>query len=106
MVMASWAVGSYACGSVFGLVMMLVTATWLPPSWLAMLPQKFSVATTASRWLAIDGGLGAALVLQPASVAAVTAAKTRSAAGRMPKRNGRDVSDMERLLGHSALPAP
>jgi hypothetical protein len=26
--------------------MMLVTFTWLPPSWEAMLPQKFSAATT------------------------------------------------------------
>jgi hypothetical protein len=26
--------------------MMLVTLTWLPPSWEAMLPQKFSAATT------------------------------------------------------------
>jgi hypothetical protein len=26
--------------------MMLVSATWEPPSWLAMLPQKFSAATT------------------------------------------------------------
>ncbi len=29
-----------------GLVMMLVTVTWSPPTCLAMLPQKFSAATT------------------------------------------------------------
>ena len=28
--------------------MMLFTATLLPPSWLAMLPQKFSAATTCN----------------------------------------------------------
>src|SRR5581483_2306123 len=42
------AVGSYECGSVFGFTMMLCTATLLPPNWLAMLPQKFSAATTCS----------------------------------------------------------
>src|SRR5579859_5691623 len=37
---------SYSCGSAFGSVTMLVTLTCDPPSWLAMLPQKFSAATT------------------------------------------------------------
>ena len=29
-----------------GLVMMLTTSAWVPPSWETMLPQKFSAATT------------------------------------------------------------
>src|SRR5438105_558191 len=28
--------------------MMLTTCTWVPPTWLAMLPQKFSAATTCT----------------------------------------------------------
>src|SRR4029077_4855061 len=40
------AVGSYAWGSVCGLMMMLRTVACEPASWAAMLPQKFSVATT------------------------------------------------------------
>jgi hypothetical protein len=27
---------------------MLITCTWLPPSWVAMLPQKFSAATMST----------------------------------------------------------
>src|ERR1700736_942225 len=42
----SWGVGSYTWGSVFGLVMTLITWAWSPPSCVAMLPQKFSAATT------------------------------------------------------------
>src|ERR1035437_4433762 len=43
---ASVGVGSYACGSVAGLVMIDVSWTRAPPSCAAMLPHAFIVATT------------------------------------------------------------
>jgi hypothetical protein len=43
----SAAVGSYACGSVSGFVMIEVSLTWSPPTCLAIDPQKSSAATTA-----------------------------------------------------------
>ena len=66
--------------------MMLLTATLLPPSWLAMLPQKFSAATTRSRppfpvpvpTVALEP-----LLSQPASPAAIDAqASTTKMRGR------------------------
>src|SRR5437660_5502468 len=37
---------AYSWGSAFGSVTTLWTSAWLPPIWAAMLPQKFSAATT------------------------------------------------------------
>src|SRR5437879_4223773 len=37
---------SYSWGSALGSVTTLCTVTFVPPSWAAMLPQKFSPATT------------------------------------------------------------
>src|SRR5665811_44638 len=48
---ASAAVGSYPCGSVFGLVMILTTCTCSPPIWAAILPQTSSAATTSITWV-------------------------------------------------------
>ncbi|GAA1878041.1 hypothetical protein GCM10009753_01450 [Streptantibioticus ferralitis] len=75
-----------------GLVMTLLTFTWLPPSWAAMLPQKFSAATT---WITFPDPEPPALddelpvpedeVEQAVAVAAVsvaTAATSASRAGR------------------------
>src|SRR5262245_20150614 len=50
MVRASAGVASESCGSVSGLVMMVITFTRFPPSWAAMEPQKFSAATTCRGW--------------------------------------------------------
>src|SRR5216684_220058 len=44
--LASLALLSYSCGSALGSLTTLWTLTWLPPSWRAMLPQKFSPAIT------------------------------------------------------------
>src|ERR1035438_8544611 len=46
MASASRASDSYKCGSELGSVMIEVTSAWSPPIWAAMLPQKFSAATT------------------------------------------------------------
>src|SRR5438128_746224 len=49
---------SYSCGSALGSVTTLWTWTRAPPSWVAMLPQKFSPATTLSEpACAVEGPL-------------------------------------------------
>src|SRR5205807_1639433 len=68
-------------GSVSGLPMMLCTATLLPPSWLAMLPQKFSAATTCNF---PDDEPAADPVLSPPHAVSTTAQHTSSGT----KRNG------------------
>jgi len=76
--------------------MMLLTATLLPPSWLAMLPQKFSAATTLS--LAPPPPVPAValdpLLSQPASPAAsdtqATTANMRGRAGHALRFRARE----------------
>ncbi len=63
-VAASTASVSKRWGSALGSVISDVTRTSCPPSWLAMLPQKFSAATTRTT------GPSAAAVAAPASAAA------------------------------------
>src|SRR5437879_7089975 len=79
---ASAVVGSYSWGSALGFVMMLVTWTRLPPSCAAMLPQKFSAATT----------LGRPLEMVPAPLVAQPVSATRSRSGMA--RDGRDTASM------------
>jgi hypothetical protein len=85
--------------------MMLVTFTWLPPSWEAMLPQKFSAATT---WTVFPGPLPVAAVSlvceeeveQAVAVTAVRAAVAVTSAtladGRAEGEQG--AVDMRELL--------
>src|ERR1700757_57632 len=82
--MPSDAFGSYECGSVSGLTMMLCTAALLPPSWLAMLPQKFSAATTCNF---PDDEPAAEPVLSPPHAVSTTAQQTSSVTTRNT-RNG------------------
>ncbi|GAB2720107.1 hypothetical protein GCM10010442_46600 [Kitasatospora kifunensis] len=67
-----------------GLVMMLVTFTCAPPSWVAMLPQKFSAATT---WITLEPAVEEdELVFAAEEVAqalAVARAATAAALSRM-----------------------
>src|SRR6266851_4947633 len=65
--------------------MMLTTWTWLPPIWLAMLPQKFSAATTAIFAPAPPDPAGAdAAVEQPAAASATTVSAAATIAGPRP----------------------
>ena len=53
--MASAGLVSYSCGSVFGFETMLVTLTFVPPSWDTRLPQKFSAATIRMSEAELEG---------------------------------------------------
>jgi hypothetical protein len=85
--------------------MMLVTFTWLPPSWEAMLPQKFSAATT---WIVLPELLPVAAVSlvsdeeveQAVAVAAVRAAVAVMSASLVDERpeRGMGTADMLGLL--------
>src|SRR6476469_9419981 len=75
------AVGSYECGSVLGVTMMLLTATFSPPSCAAMLPQKFSAAAT---WTLPDDDADGELP-DPPQPARITAPTSATVAAR---RNG------------------
>src|SRR5712691_405330 len=81
MVLASVAVGSYECGSALGLVMMLISVTWVPPSCRAMLPQKFSAAATTifPAGSPPAAAAGEAAVEQPAAGATMAAATAAAA---------------------------
>jgi hypothetical protein len=79
--------------------MMLATCTWLPPTWLAMLPQKFSAATTRITFppeVPAGPAVFAEVELQAASKTATAASSP------VPSRSGgrdailRDVSALGR----------
>src|SRR5436853_4138593 len=66
--------------------MTLCTDTLSPPSWVAMLPQKFSAATTLMRPFGVSGPELAGLAPQPARTAAARAA---TATARAPAARAR-----------------
>src|SRR5882757_207206 len=70
--------------------MMLVTFTWLPPSWEAMLPQKFSAATT---WIVLPPEPDDEAVEElPLVEQAVTVRATRTPTPPRANRDGRDAA--------------
>src|ERR1700732_2278606 len=84
MVRASAAVASYECGSVWGLVMIEVSVTLVPPSCAAIEPQKFSAATTVILPPeAADDALPGAVVAQADAVSATAPAAVRTAKIRL-----------------------
>ncbi len=102
---------SYECGSVAGLVMMLVTATWEPPSWRTMLPQKFSAATTVIEADDVDriedgatDRVAADAIARGASTTPATA--TRNAAVRRHPRGERAAPRFLARAGIAVLSAP
>src|SRR5216684_1646724 len=79
---------SYECGSVAGLVMMLVTVAWEPASWRTMLPQKFSAATTLIELEdeyedAVEGAAADALTIGVSPNAATVARRTGARSRRI-----------------------
>src|SRR5882757_3127312 len=74
--------------------MMLVTLTWLPPSWVAMLPQKFSAATT---WMVVPlppvpaAAAASAELPEPPEVEHAAVVAARAAASSRPPAARRDI---------------
>ena len=68
-----------------GLVMMLVTATLSPPSWAAMLPQKFSAAVTR---IALAGPPPEGSVVRPHPAASRATSRSVMTAERLRRTGG------------------
>src|SRR5258708_33438134 len=77
------------CGSALGLVMMLTTWAWRPPIWAAMLPQKFSAATTWTTRPLVPGAVAPAVEQAARAIEQMTTAAALRAASRVVREAGK-----------------
>src|SRR5580704_4789223 len=83
---ATLALASNACGSVFGLLSIAVTCTYLPPIWLITLAYSFSAPTATIVLLESAAAVDPGLDEQPA--ASATAARPALASAAVARRRG------------------